>query len=119
VAVVPAGFLADGALKPGDMIVSNFNNGANLQGTGTTIMDVSPSGRASTFFAAPASLAPVGLTTALVALRSGLVVVRNTPTRDGTIGTISNGSDFFAPAPDELARLDPSRGVCEVVGCSR
>jgi hypothetical protein len=95
VAVVPAGFPADGALKPGDMIVSNFNNRGNLQGTGTTIMAVSPSGHASTFFAAPASLAPVGLTTALVAPRSGLVVVGNTSTRDGTIDTISNGSLIF------------------------
>jgi hypothetical protein len=95
VAVVPRGFPSDGALRSGDILVSNFNNGRNQQGTGTTIVAVRPSGSTSTFFSAPSSLAPVGLTTALVALRSGLVVVGNTPTTDGTTATIANGSLIF------------------------
>jgi hypothetical protein len=37
VAFVPHGFPGGGPLRPGDIIVSNFNNSGNLQGTGTTI----------------------------------------------------------------------------------
>jgi hypothetical protein len=95
VAAVPAAFPSGGPLRPGDILVSNFNNAANQQGTGTTIVAVSSSGQSSTFFAAPASLSLVGLTTALLALRSGLVVVGNTPTTDGTAGTVMPGSLLF------------------------
>jgi hypothetical protein len=95
VAVVPRGFPSGGTIKPGEILVSNFNNSTNLQGTGTTIVAITPTGHVTTFFTAPPVLAPVGLTTALVALRSGLVVVGNTPTTDGTPATISNGSLIF------------------------
>jgi hypothetical protein len=95
VAVVPQGFPGGGAAQPGDILVSNFNNGGGKQGMGTTIVAVSPKGQLKTFFTAPASLGPVGLTTALVALPSGLVIVGNTPTTDGTTDTISNGSLIF------------------------
>src|SRR6202008_4098147 len=40
VAFVPNGFPRGGVLRGGDIIVSNFNNSANLQGTGTTIVRV-------------------------------------------------------------------------------
>ena len=40
VAVVPASV---GHLVAGDVLVSNFNNHRNLQGTGTTIVQISPS----------------------------------------------------------------------------
>ena len=33
-----------GRLVSGDTLVSNFNNSANLQGTGTTIVQISPAG---------------------------------------------------------------------------
>ena len=33
-----------GDLSAGDVLVSNFNSSHNLQGTGTTIMEISPSG---------------------------------------------------------------------------
>jgi hypothetical protein len=46
VAVVPA---SSGRLTAGDVLVSNFNNHRNLQGTGTTIMDVSPTGGVTQF----------------------------------------------------------------------
>src|ERR1700688_5290239 len=35
VAFVPPGFPAGGTIRPGDILVSNFNSSANLQGTGT------------------------------------------------------------------------------------
>lgn len=99
VAVVPPGFPGDGALRPGDIIVSNFNNSSGLQGTGTSIEAVSPSGQTSTFFTAPSptaadAIGPVGLTTALVALPSGLVIVGNTPAIDNG-ATVLNGSLIF------------------------
>ena len=34
-----------GSLVKGDVLVSNFNNSKNLQGTGTTIVQISPGGQ--------------------------------------------------------------------------
>jgi hypothetical protein len=93
--MVPKGFPSGGAIHSRDILVSNFNNGAGKQGEGTTIVAITPRGATSTFFTAPSSLGPVGLTTALEALRSGIVVVGNTPTTDGTPSTVSNGSLIF------------------------
>src|SRR5580704_6426773 len=45
VAFVPNAFPHGGLLRPGDIIVSNFNNVANVQGTGTTIVRVNPGAR--------------------------------------------------------------------------
>jgi len=50
VAFVPHGFPAGGSLDVGDVIISNFNDSANVQGTGTTIVSISPSGQQSLFF---------------------------------------------------------------------
>src|SRR5512137_473429 len=41
VAVIPGSI---GRLTQGDILVSNFNNKANQQGTGTTIVQISPDG---------------------------------------------------------------------------
>src|SRR6266566_2747371 len=41
VAFVPGSFPSGGLLKPGDIVVSNFNASSNLQGTGTTIVRIS------------------------------------------------------------------------------
>src|ERR1700722_6042708 len=62
VAFVPPGFPTGGAINPGDILVSNFNNSMNLQGTGTTIVDVPPTQPVFQFFG---GTAPLGLTTAL------------------------------------------------------
>lgn len=79
-----------GPLLRGDILVSNFNDAQNLQGTGTTIVRVTPStGTQSLFFQ---GTAPLGLTTALGVLRKGFVVVGNGPTQDGTFATASPGS---------------------------
>ena len=50
VAFVPQDFPAGGALNPGDLLVSNFNNNQNIQGTGTTITKVTPTGQTSLSF---------------------------------------------------------------------
>jgi hypothetical protein len=89
VAYVPAGFAPGGALNPGDVLISNFNNAENLQGTGTTITLVSPGGQTSTFFQGQPGL---GLTDALGILQRGYVVVGNVPTADGTPATVQQGS---------------------------
>ena len=84
VAVVPS---STGDLHQGDVLVSNFNNAANAQGTGTTIVQVSPGGAVSQFAGITDSACPggVGLTTALVVLRSGWVIVGSLPTQNGSI----------------------------------
>src|SRR6516165_9556997 len=88
VAFVPANFPRGGTLNPGDILVSNFNNNQNLQGTGTTITRITPGGQTSTFFQGPPGL---GLTTALGILQKGYVIVGNLPTADGTPATVQQG----------------------------
>jgi hypothetical protein len=92
VAFVPPQFPKGGAASPGDILVSNFNNSSNLQGTGTTIIDVPAQvGAASpTLFFQSAN--PAGLTTALNVLRAGFVLVGNFPSPDGTCGNSTPGS---------------------------
>ena len=88
VAFVPPG-QPHGKLFPGDILVSNFNNSKNLQGTGTTIIRVPQNGPPSLFFQGKA---PLGLTTALTVLRNGFVLVGNFPSSDGTCQHSENGS---------------------------
>lgn len=86
-----------GKLVEGDIMVSNFNNSANLQGTGTTLVQVAPNGKVSQFAQINAQKLPgacpggVGLTTALVVLHSGWVIVGSLPTSDGTGATAQAG----------------------------
>lgn len=86
-----------GKLVSGNVLVSNFNDKNNLQGKGTTIVQISPSGQ-QTLFAQlnPAQLSGacpggVGLTTALVVLKRGWVIVGSLPTADGTSATAQAG----------------------------
>jgi hypothetical protein len=88
VAVVPA---SAGRLTAGDILVSNFNDKANVQGTGTTLVEVSPAGKTSVF-ANIAALPPgqacpggIGLTTALGILPGGWVVAGSLPTSHGGV----------------------------------
>jgi hypothetical protein len=94
IVVVPQ---STGQLVAGDTLISNFNNSANLQGTGSTIVEVAPSGAVNTFahLSGPlpgARSTGVGLTTALAVLPGGWVVVGNLPTTDGTSATATAGS---------------------------
>ena len=86
VAVIPR---STGDLFRGNVLVSNFNNKANVQGTGTTIVEVTPSGHRFVFARINRHLRScpggVGLTTALTALRSGWVIVGSLPTRKGAV----------------------------------
>ncbi len=86
-----------GRLVAGDTLISNFNAPSNLQGTGDTIVQVSPSGEVSVFAhihrlglpgACPGG---IGLTTALAVLRSGAVVVGSLPVTNAGNGTPEAG----------------------------
>jgi hypothetical protein len=89
--------MSQGSLVKGNVLISNFNNATNFQGTGTTLVQVSPQGKLSLFAKINAAKLPgkcpggVGLTTALVILRGGWVVVGSLPTKDGSAATASAG----------------------------
>jgi hypothetical protein len=86
-----------GKLVAGQVLVSNFNDKANLQGTGKTIVEISKSGTRTLFARIHPSTLPgpcpggVGLTTALAVLRSGWVIVGSLPTTNGKSGTAKAG----------------------------
>jgi hypothetical protein len=99
VAYVPAGFPTGGTILAGDILVSNFNNSSNVQGTGSTIVSRSPNGQMGLFFQGGSGL---GLTTALGVLTKGLVLVGNVPTKDGTSATIQTGSILVINSKGQL-----------------
>jgi hypothetical protein len=86
-----------GSLRAGDYLVSNFNAKSNNQGTGTTIVQLTPSGKLSLFATINAKTLPgscpggVGLTTALSILPGGYVVVGSLPTTNGMSATAQYG----------------------------
>jgi hypothetical protein len=92
--IVPS---STGKLKAGEFLVSNFNDKANNQGTGTTIVEISRAGKVSLFSQINASGLPgscpggVGLTTALSILPGGYVVVGSLPTTNGKSATAQYG----------------------------
>ncbi|MBV8130630.1 MAG: hypothetical protein JO114_23520 [Planctomycetaceae bacterium] len=91
VAFIPKDFPAGGKLKPGDILVSDFNNGTSgLQATGVSIVSIDPTGKTTTFFQGSPGL---GLNTALGVLPGGFIIVGNTPrtTVNGT-PTVAAGS---------------------------
>lgn len=101
-----------GKLVQGNLLISNFNASSNFQGTGTTIVQISPTGHRTLFAEIDANHLPgtctggVGLTTALVALRGGWVIVGSLPTSDGTAATAQAGC---------LLVLNPSGSVVETI----
>jgi hypothetical protein len=86
-----------GDLVAGHVLISNFNAKSNLQGTGTTIVEMSPNGSRTMFAHIDGAKLPgrcpggVGLTTALSVLPHGFVVVGSLPTTDGTAATAEAG----------------------------
>jgi hypothetical protein len=100
-----------GTVKKDDVLVDNFNNSTNLQGTGSTIVDYHPDTRQMTVFATiPRDLKEcpggVGLSTAMTMLKSGWVIVGSTPSNDGTTGTKGAGC---------LIVLDPQGKVVSTI----
>lgn len=101
-----------GSLVGGDILISNFNNAENLQGTGTTIVQMTPTGSLSLFAEINPAKLPgacpggVGLTTALAVLPRGYVVVGSLPTADGNAATAQAGC---------LIVLDKNGNVVETI----
>jgi predicted lipoprotein with Yx(FWY)xxD motif len=90
-----------GKLQAGQLLISNFNAKESAkesgQGTGTTIVQVSRTGKVSLFATIDAKTLPgscpggVGLTTALNVLPGGYVVVGSLPTTNGKTATAKYG----------------------------
>jgi len=107
IAVAP---VSAGKIQKDDVLVDNFNNAANLQGVGTTIVDYNPTTKQLSLFAQlphdlPQCPGGVGLSTAMTMLKSGWVIVGSTPSNDGTTDTKGAGC---------LVVLDPNGKVVDV-----
>src|SRR5215471_2741087 len=106
-----------GNLVKGNVLVSNFNNGDNLQGTGTTIVQISPGGQQTLFAQIDAKKLPgpcpggVGLTTALGILPGGWVVVGSLPTSDGTGATAQAGCLLVINSSGQVAETIAGHGI--------
>jgi hypothetical protein len=106
-----------GKLVRGDVLVSNFNNAKNLQGTGTTIVQISPAGKRTLFAHISAAKLPgrcpggVGLTTALDVLRDGWVVVGSLPTKDGMADTAKAGCLIFLNSMGQVKETLSGDGI--------
>jgi DNA-binding beta-propeller fold protein YncE len=88
--------VSSGKIQKDDVLIDNFNDISNLQGTGTTIIDYNPSTKQVSLFAKVPKNLPncpggVGLTTAMTMLKSGWVIVGSTPSTDGTTKTKGTG----------------------------
>ena len=99
-----------GKVQQGDVLVSNFNNISNLQGTGTTIVQYRPSTKTTTLFAKVPQKLPecpggVGLSTAMAMLKSGWVLVGSTPSSDGTTATLGKGGVLVLDANGKLVAV--------------
>lgn len=88
--------VTSGSVQENDVLVDNFNNNKNFQGAGSTIMDYRPSTGQTTVFAEiphnqPGCPGGIGLSTAMVMLKSGWVIVGSAPSTDGTTKTLGPG----------------------------
>jgi len=106
-----------GRLHRGDVLVSNFNAKSNEQGTGKTIVEVSPSGHRTLFAhisnGQVAGRCPggVGLTTALEVLNGGWVVVGSTPSSNGMAATAQAGCLIVLNRNGQVAETFHGHGI--------
>jgi hypothetical protein len=123
IAVAP---VSAGAVQKDDVLVDNFNNNGNLQGTGSTIVDYRPAtGQMTTFATIPHDVpgcpGGVGLTTAMTMLKSGWVIVGSAPSTDGTTKTLGAGCLIVLDANGNVAgtiagpRIDDPWGNMAVI----
>ncbi|MEX3982457.1 hypothetical protein AB4Y45_26140 [Paraburkholderia sp. EG287A] len=108
--------VSSGTVKEGDVLVDNFNNAANLQGTGSTIVDYHPDTKQMTLFATiPRDLKEcpggVGLSTAMTMLKSGWVIVGSTPSNDGTTGTKGAGCMIVLDSSGKINKVISSSNL--------
>ncbi|WP_296659318.1 hypothetical protein [Paraburkholderia sp.] len=113
IAVAP---VSAGTVKQGDVLVDNFNNAANLQGTGSTIVDYHPDTQQMSLFASiPRDLKEcpggIGLSTSMTMLKSGWVIVGSTPSNDGTTNTKGAGCLVVLDSSGKIARTISSANI--------
>ncbi len=99
-----------GKVMKDDVLVDNFNNISNLQGTGTTIVGFRPATQQTYLFARvpqglPQCPGGIGLSTAMTMLKSGWVIVGSTPSRDGTTATRGDGCLLVLDPNGKLAAV--------------
>jgi hypothetical protein len=108
---------SEGKLRSGDVLVSNFNNAANQQGTGTTIVQIAPNGKRTLFAGISAAHLPgacpggVGLTTALTILNHGWVVVGSLPTKAGNPATSKAGCLLVLNSDGKVTETFSGHGI--------
>ena len=108
--------VSSGKIKKDDILVDNFNDKSNLQGLGTTIVDYNPVTKKMTEFASlPKTLegcpGGVGLTTAMVMLKSGWVIVGSMPSTDGTTATKGRGCLIVLDREGKVAGTMTGKGI--------
>jgi len=102
-ALVPTTFPSYGTIKPGQILVSNFNN-TSTQGLGTTIVSINPgTGATGQFFQGKSA---IGFTNALTVAQAGFVFAGSLPTDNGT------------PEPGPLLVLNDKGSVLAQLGSS-
>jgi hypothetical protein len=108
---------SSGSLGKGNILISNFNNSKNLQGTGTTIVQITPGGHRTVFaHITKSSLngpcpGGVGLTTALDILPGGWVVVGSLPTTNGMAATAKAGCLIVVNNMGQVAETLSGHGI--------
>jgi hypothetical protein len=99
-----------GLVQKDDVLVDNFNDAANLQGLGTTIVDYNPTTKKMFVFAKLSRHLPecpggVGLSTAMTMLKTGWVIVGSTPSQDGTTATKGAGCMIILDSQGKIANV--------------
>jgi hypothetical protein len=106
-----------GKLHAGNILISNFNNQANLQGTGTTIVQLDPATGRRTLFAHITGPLPsscpggIGLSTALAELPGGWIVVGNTPSANGRVTAAKAGCLIVLDSQGQVRELISGHGI--------
>jgi predicted lipoprotein with Yx(FWY)xxD motif len=110
-----------GKLRAGQVLISNFNAKEGVkesgQGTGTTIVQVSRTGKVSLFATINAKALPgpcpggVGLTTALNILPGGYVVVGSLPTTNGKSATAKYGCLIVLNSKGKAVKTIASKNI--------
>jgi hypothetical protein len=112
-----------GKLVGGDILVSNFDNAANQQGTGSSIVEISPSGHQRVFAMVPADQTAGGH----LLLKSSTVIAQGFPEhtdpnalvvgptgvglgRGGVLYVADSDANRIAAVPDAMGRVLPVGG---------
>ena len=107
---------SQGRLQQGNVLVSNFNNSKNLQGTGSTIVEISPGGHRTVFAHISKHGLPgacpggIGLTTALVIIR-GWVFVGSLPSANGQAATAKAGCIIVLDSAGHVRETISGHGI--------